>query len=126
MKKNYLYLFVILVFTACGQGAGNESDKQDTTAHTQEIDPKSISGIDKILVMDSINLEANDDMHFNKELFKIKTNRKIVLRLKNTGSLKGTPMSHNVVILQKGTDIATFAEEARNAKKEAEKYSPRR
>ncbi len=67
--------------------------------------------------MDSINLQANDDMRFDKELFKIKRNRKIVLRLKNIGSLKGMPMSHNVVILQKGTDITTFADEARNAKK---------
>nr|WP_256474497.1 plastocyanin/azurin family copper-binding protein [Mucilaginibacter aurantiaciroseus] len=57
-------------------------------------------------------------MRFDKELFKIKRNRKIVLRLKNIVSLKGMPMLHNVVILQKGTDIKKFADEARNAKKE--------
>ncbi|MCO5936107.1 plastocyanin/azurin family copper-binding protein [Mucilaginibacter sp. RB4R14] len=58
------------------------------------------------------------NLRFDKELFKIKRNRKIVLRLKNIVSLKGMPMLHNVVILQKGTDIKKFADEARNAKKE--------
>ena len=62
-------------------------------------------------------MQANDDMHFDKELFKIKSGKKVILRLKNIGSQKGMPMSHNVVILNKGTDIATFADSARRARR---------
>ncbi|WP_184549103.1 plastocyanin/azurin family copper-binding protein [Mucilaginibacter sp. FT3.2] len=122
MKKNCLHLLLILVLTACGQGSKKQDDQQDTTIKTEEIDPGSIPGIDKVPITDTISLQANDDMHFDKELFKIKSNQKIVLRLKNIGSQKGMPMSHNVVILNKGTDITTFADEARNAK--SENYIP--
>ncbi|WP_184547791.1 plastocyanin/azurin family copper-binding protein [Mucilaginibacter sp. FT3.2] len=122
MKKDCLYLLIIFVLTACGQGSTNQDDQQDTTIKTEAIDPRSIPGIDKVPITDSICLQANDDMHFDKELFKIKSNQKIVLRLKNVGSQRGMPMSHNVVILQKDTDIATFAEEARSAK--AKDYIP--
>lgn len=118
MKKSCLYLLVILVLTACGQSNQNQNDQQDSTTETEVIDPRSIIGIDTVSVTHIISLQANDEMHFDKELFRIKSNQKIVLRLKNIGSQKGMSMLHNVVILQKGTDIATFAEEARNAKSE--------
>jgi azurin len=41
-----------------------------------------------------------------------------VLIFKNTAAPSGTSMTHNVVILTPGTDIADFAEVARNAQKE--------
>jgi azurin len=116
MRKNCLPLLVILILSACGQSNRNKNDQQDTITKTQDMDPGKIDGIDRVKVTQNIFLQANDDMHFDKELFKIKSNRKVLLRLKNIGSQKGMSMLHNVVILQKGTDIATFAEEARNAK----------
>jgi azurin len=44
--------------------------------------------------------------------------KKIVLIFKNTAAPSGTAMTHNVVILKPGTDIADFADVARNAQKE--------
>jgi azurin len=117
MKRIYIYIFAAsLLLTACGGGnQANQQDAADTTA-------ASIPGIEKEPLTDSIKLQATDDMRFDKELFKVKSGKKIVLRLKNMGSQKGMPMSHNVVILSKGTDIATFADEARKFK--AEQYIP--
>ena len=57
-------------------------------------------------------------MRFNKELFKIHTGKKITLIFKNTSAPSDTSMLHNVVILKPGTDIADFADVARNAQKE--------
>ena len=117
MKKSFLYLIITSFFlTACGGNSQQKGQDSTAVAKTQEIDPASIPGIDKVPLTDTISLQANDNMHFDKELFKIKSGKKIILRLKNIGSQKGMPMSHNVVILKKGTDIATFADSARLAK----------
>ncbi len=118
MKTSYLPMLAFcLLLAACG--GGNQQKGQDTTAVTKAEDtsPASIPGIEKVPLTDTISLQANDDMHFDKDLFKIKSGNKIVLRLKNIGSQKGMPMSHNVVILNKGTDIATFADSARLARR---------
>lgn len=118
MKKTCLYLLALsFLISACG-GSGHDK-KQDSTASAQaeEINPATIPGINKVAVSDTVSLEANDNMQFNKDLFKIKSGKKITLILKNVGAQTGAPMSHNVVILKKGTDIATFADSARLAKK---------
>jgi len=120
MKRTYLYILAISFFlAACGQGSGSR-DQQDTTttAKTAEIDTTAIPGIEKVPFTDTISLKANDDMHFDKDLFKIKSGKKIILRLTNIGSQAGKPMSHNVVILNKGTDISNFADAARQSEKE--------
>jgi len=120
MKRTYLYILTISLFlAACGQGNGSQ-DQQDTTtaAKTAETDTASIPGIEKVPLTDTISLKASDDMHFDKDLFKIKSGKKIVLRLTNIGSQVGAPMSHNVVILNKGTDISNFADAARVSEKE--------
>lgn len=124
MKRAYLYILTISLFlAACGQGSGNQ-EQQDSTASakTAETDTTAIPGIEKVHLTDTISLKANDDMHFDKDLFKIKSGKKIILRLTNIGSQVGAPMSHNVVILNKGTDISNFADDAR--KSEKDQYIP--
>nr|WP_294947145.1 plastocyanin/azurin family copper-binding protein [uncultured Mucilaginibacter sp.] len=122
MKKIYLYLFAAsFVLASCG-GGSKPGETADTTAQQTEVDPAKIPGIDKVALSDTISLQANDEMHFNKDLFKIKSGKKAVLILKNVGSATNMPMSHNVVILGKGTDMATFGEEARKFK--ANDYIP--
>jgi azurin len=79
---------------------------------------RTVPGAEKQQFTDTINLQANENMRFNKELFKIHTAKKIVLIFKNTATPSGPSMAHNVVILKPGTDIADFADAARNAQKE--------
>ena len=67
---------------------------------------------------DTIRLQANENMRFDKELFKVHTGKKLTLIFKNTAAPSATAMAHNVVILKPGIDIADFADVARNAQKE--------
>ena len=111
MKRLCLYILILpLLVCSCSQGSGN---KQDT--NTEETDPSTIPGIDKVAVTDTLKLQASDDMHFDKDLFKVKSGKKVTLILKNVGAQTAMPMSHNVVVLAKGTDIPTFADSARLA-----------
>jgi len=79
---------------------------------------RTIPGAEKLVFTDTIELQANENMRFDKEMFKIKTGKKIRLIFKNTGAPTNTAMAHNVVILKKGTDIADFADAVHNAKDE--------
>lgn len=64
----------------------------------------------------TIVIESNDQMKFNKSEIVVKSGETITLVLKHTGKLPVQAMGHNLVILQKGTDIPTFARNAMNAK----------
>jgi azurin len=79
---------------------------------------RSVPGAERQPFTDTIYLQANDNMRFNQELFKIHAGKKIVLIFKNTAAPSATSMTHNVVILKPGTDIADFADVAHNAQKE--------
>jgi azurin len=67
-------------------------------------------------------LKANDNMRFDRELFRVRAGKKISLIFKNTGTKSAASMAHNVVILKNGVDIADFADIAHNAK--TEQYVP--
>jgi azurin len=79
---------------------------------------RAVPGAEQQQFTDTINLQANENMRFNKEVFKIHARKKIMLIFKNTATPSGAAMTHNVVILRPGTDIADFADLARNAQKE--------
>jgi azurin len=60
-------------------------------------------------------VEANDQMQFNKKAFEIKAGDTIKLTLKHVGKLPKIAMGHNLVILQKGTNLAGWASKAMTA-----------
>jgi azurin len=60
-------------------------------------------------------LEANDQMQFNKKAFEIKAGNTVKLTLKHVGKLPKIAMGHNLVILQKGTNLAGWASKAMTA-----------
>ena len=94
-----------------------ELSKAQQPAESENIE-RTIPGAEKLEFTDSIELQANENMRFDKEMFKIKTGKKISLIFKNTAAPSNTAMAHNVVILKKGTDIADFADAVHNAKNE--------
>lgn len=97
MKK----LLLVLVFLAIQLGAPARATAQNTT---------------------KITVESNDQMKFNQSLIKVKAGQKVTLTLKHVGKLPVQAMGHNLVILQKGTDVANFAKLASSAK--ASQYVP--
>lgn len=60
---------------------------------------------------DAVKLEltGNDQMQYDKKELSVTEGQKVTLTLKHIGKLPKAAMGHNVVILQIGTQIPTFA-----------------
>lgn len=69
-----------------------------------------------------INLEAGDDMKFNRSAFTIAAGKEVTLTLKHTGKMDKNTMGHNVVILKPGEEVRAYGNEAQKAKEE--EYTP--
>jgi len=120
MKRIYVCACAAMVLlVSCGQG-GNQNNQKDTSKTEQSVENNetTVPGIEKLEFTDSVKLQANENMRFDNELFRVKAGKKLTLFFKNTGAKSSTNMAHNVVILAKGTDIADFADVARTAKDE--------
>lgn len=63
-----------------------------------------------------ITVESSDQMKYNVSQIKVKAGQSITLTLKHTGKMPVEAMGHNLVILQRGTDVAAFANLAARAK----------
>jgi azurin len=100
-----------------GAGQNNPPAPAQSQASTDSME-RTVPGAEKQTFTDTIRLQANDNMRFDKELFKVHTGTKLTLIFKNTSAPSATAMAHNVVILKPGIDIADFADVARNAQKE--------
>ncbi|HEY4935740.1 MAG TPA: plastocyanin/azurin family copper-binding protein [Puia sp.] len=125
MKRIYLFVFaIILIMVSCGQGEQNKNNQKDSSQTTRSAEnaETSVPGIEKLEFTDSVQLKANENMRFDRELFRVRAGKKISLIFKNTGAKSAASMTHNVVILKSGIDIADFADIARNAK--TEQYVP--
>jgi len=125
MKRIYLCILSVAFMTvSCRQGEGNKDNQKDSSKSILPANniETTVPGIEKVDFTDTVQLTANESMRFDKELFRVRAGKKIRLIFTNTGAkLKGS-MSHNVVILKSGIDIADFAEVAQKAK--AEQYVP--
>jgi azurin len=117
---NAFVLAVVVLILSCGPTVENKNNS--TESSPVENAETSVPGIEKLEFTDSVQLKANENMRFDKELFRVRAGKKISLILKNTGAKSAASMTHNVVILKSGVDIADFADIAHNAK--TEQYVP--
>lgn len=123
MKRLFLAPAVAVVLFLASCGGGNESsettttDTESTAAAPAEAQPGSdIPGINDEQVTDNIVLTGDDQMKYDKTLFKVKAGQDVKLKLTNIGTLPAAAMSHNVVILHPGTNVQEFGEAAVTAK----------
>lgn len=63
-----------------------------------------------------VTVESSDQMKYNVSEIKVKSGQTITLTLKHVGKMPIQAMGHNLVILQKGTNVAEFARNASTAK----------
>ncbi len=119
--KKLLFVPVIaiaLFFASCGGGETKSDDTTvatDTSAVQTPADEKpgaDIPGIKDVVVTVHIELTGDDQLKFDKTLFKIKAGQDVKLSMKNIGKMPKAAMAHNVVILAQGTDVQVFGEAA--------------
>ena len=106
-----------VLLASCSQGESDHHNQKDSSKTTGQA-PETVPDVENLPFSDTILLKADANMRFDKELFKIRAGKKIRLTLKNTSAKSNIAMTHNVVILKKGTDIADFAEVAVKARNE--------
>jgi len=122
MKKVFMMpVFAAALFlAACGGGNSNSeaTHEHESTAPSTETEATAtdVPGIENVQTTDHIELQASDDMRFDKDLFKVKAGEKVKLTLKNVGTQPIEAMGHNAVVLEQGTDVAAFGGEAFKAK----------
>ena len=125
MKKVFVVpaLAAALFLAACGGGKNSDTEathEHETATSTETATDASagasVPGIENVQTTDHIELQASDDMRFDKDLFKVKAGEKVKLSLKNVGTQPIESMGHNVVVLDQGTDVAAFGGEAFKAK----------
>lgn len=119
MKKLFFVPAAAALLFLASCGGNSSSDESSTTAAdtttaapAEEAPGADIPGIDTVSVTDNITLTGDDDMKYDKTLFKVKADQKITLDFKNVGKQPAAAMSHNVVILKQGTDVQAFGEAA--------------
>ena len=108
--KSLAILGIIVFLSSCG---GGSSSTESAEAPKEEAQPAA----EVVAVSDSISLEieANDQMQFNKEELKVTAGQVVTLTLKHTGKMPKEAMGHNWVLLASGADVATFGTSAVSA-----------
>jgi len=112
---NILALATCVALASCG---GNESTTTNPTTSSSTPAAKPSTSVTPEVVDGKIpvTITANDDMKFNVKEVKVKKDVPVVLTLEHTGKAPVTTMGHNIVVLQKGTDVPDFVNKANAAK----------
>jgi len=119
MKKLFVLpaIAIALTMAACG-GSDNKTTTtatEETSATEETASTETVPGVENLEISNTIAIEGNDQMKFDKELFRVKAGEPIELTLKNVGTLPKESMGHNLVVLKPGVDVATFGGEATSA-----------
>lgn len=126
MRKIRLLLTFLTIVAILGCGDEKKEEEkikigEDTTVKTTKKEEaiskpdtltnpvQSEDGVVKVM------LTGNDQMKYNLSEIKVKAGQKVKLALKHIGKLDKSVMGHNFVLLEPGTDIPKFAQEASNA-----------
>lgn len=76
----------------------------------------SLSVLAMPLFAKDVTINANDQLQFDVSEVKVKAGEEITLTLNHVGKMAKNVMGHNVVVLNLGTDVNAFAQEAQKAK----------
>ncbi|KGE15216.1 plastocyanin/azurin family copper-binding protein [Sphingobacterium deserti] len=116
MKRLFVFPAIALVLSlaACGgsENKNTSTTTEETTSSAESATTETVPGIENVELSNTIVVESNDQMKFDKELLRVKAGEAVSLTLKNVGTLPKESMGHNLIVLKPGVDIATFAGEA--------------
>ena len=117
MKQILIAVISLFVIVSCGKSKKEDAVKEEikATKKVEKMAKPSAVTVDENGVA-NILITTNDIMKFNVKKITVKAGQKIKLTLKHTGKLDKRIMGHNVVILQKGVKLSTFAQKAATSK----------
>lgn len=110
MKKVTLSIMTGLALFAFASCGGNSDQDTTTTAPTEMTDDDATS--DEVAGPITIELNAGDDMKFDKDILEAKPGQEVTLILHHTGKMTKETMGHNFVLLKQGTDVNAFGQAA--------------
>ena len=105
MNTHVVTLSIVFLLSFAGLNSG-PSEKENPVLKEVEVNQP----------VKTIILNSNDQMRFDKNEIRVKAGEKVKLTLNHTGKLAENLMGHNFVLLEKGTDVAKFAQAAMSAK----------
>lgn len=97
--------------TEASSDAGSDSAATPAASATNDI-----PGLDQVQSSQDIAITGDDQMKYDKTLFKVKAGQPVNLSFKNVGKMPAASMSHDVVVLKVGSDLASFGQAAGAAK----------
>ncbi|WP_029038731.1 azurin [Salinimicrobium xinjiangense] len=124
----FLAVLVTILLVSCG----DEKKEQETITIGEEGSLERVETSDNVEATGSnnqsgeavqrseegvvqVNLTGDDMMKFNLNEIRVKAGETVRLTLKHVGQLPENAMGHNFVLLQQGTDVANFAQQAATA-----------
>ena len=68
------------------------------------------------MVSNTVTLNSNDQMKFDKKIIKVNSNQKVTLTLNHNGRFPASSMGHNFVLLKADVDVNAYALQAAGAR----------
>jgi len=119
MKRSIRTSALLFAFVFTLSSCGGNADKSPAAGSVQETTAEPVQEESSTVqpeTSNSLTLEGNDQMQYNKTELRVKAGQPITLVFKHTGKMEKTAMGHNFVVLKPGTDLNAFAQKAMTAK----------
>ena len=106
MKPINFYLIIAMLLISCNQKSKKENFQYE---RVQENSSEVIQNTD---LQNTVILNSNDAMLFDKKVIKVSYGENITLTLNHVGKIGKDFMGHNFVLLKKGGNVDDFAQRA--------------
>ena len=109
MKIKLILVLSLLIFSCNNTNNTKEKFKYERVKE----EPTIVQGN---MVSNTVSLNSNDQMKFDRKIIKVKSNEKVTLTLNHTGRFPVSSMGHNFVLLKIGVYVNEYALRAAGAR----------
>ena len=106
MKSTNFYFIIAVLLLSCNQKPKKEKFQYE------RVQENSSEVIQNNNIGNTIILNSNDAMLFDKKVIKVSSGEQVTLTLNHVGQIAKDFMGHNFVLLKKGVDVDDFGQRA--------------
>ena len=106
MKSTNFYFIIAVLLVSCNQKPKKEKFQYE------RVQENSSEVIQNNNIGNTIILNSNDAMLFDKKVIKVSSGEQVTLTLNHVGKIAKDFMGHNFVLLKKGVDVDDFGQRA--------------